>query len=771
MQYQFLLSNLAKSHCFRYQGNAILGKAIFTVVQKYRQECLHAHDKYLTEILSADFRKIDAWVERVTGANNTWSEDIGGMKYEAWRYARFGVSGNNYPVKYVFNLEELLQVDDVNRVFVYIEDVKPAFESLEHSVKGDYEGYIEAQLDLSGINALVREGLVKRMLLSDGISVVAKKNNPNKEGRFLNEQKNIRILKDRLGLYTVEDIFTLAKAKGKQIEISLISPVAVIRFANNKGFCSISYDQQYPTLEEVLVECTCQKERLRHLNNCKEILELLYTKGVVWGDMAPRNILVCEKEKSTRYFILDFEKTSFTDGLVPYETRLTHARGPMYVEEFGAIFTFEEIRLCFGEYFAPETWNITSRDKLDSGQNKREVLSILRERGIVNPTVGDYNKLELDILAVRFPFIDSQGCLQRPLYSSFKVDHYLGNEYDLRLTEIFISCAKIKMLDVVLSWAESVLENHENILLLGKILWDKSVFEERKKGSEKLIRESIDKLYQIKDFSNEFYHEIKNIQVINKFYQNRTAKYDSHDHVGELNSRVLDNMLVDVVHSLPEAFWEECEIFLAGSYGRRQVTVNSDLDIAIICDSEEVYKKSRDTFLEVWRSKWNMPVEIFPYFNIAHLDEAINQDPELFFELKTGRFWAGKSKKIHEYDAKIQGVLLNDDVRNLALNALSNFSHEHGSRAISAIYGGDKRDKATPGAEGFPKPYRGIPGLQDGVTQKMPSLLKQLSYTKSLAVESFSEVESQEISVLITEKNEIEFQNNGFFSFAESYLF
>ncbi|MDR2209831.1 MAG: ferrochelatase, partial [Azoarcus sp.] len=40
------------------------------------------------------------------------------------------------------------------------------------------------------------------------------------------------------------------------------------------------------------------------------------------------------------------------------------------------------------------------------------------------------------------------------------------------------------------------------------------------------------------------------------------------------------------------------------------------------------------------------------------------------------------------------------------------------SRAISAIYGGVKRDKATPGAEGSPKPYRGIPGLQDGVTQK-----------------------------------------------------
>jgi 16S rRNA (cytosine967-C5)-methyltransferase len=43
--------------------------------------------------------------------------------------------------------------------------------------------------------------------------------------------------------------------------------------------------------------------------------------------------------------------------------------------------------------------------------------------------------------------------------------------------------------------------------------------------------------------------------------------------------------------------------------------------------------------------------------------------------------------------------------------------HEHGSHAISTIYGGVKRDKATPGAEGSPKPHREISGLQDGVTQ------------------------------------------------------
>jgi hypothetical protein len=42
---------------------------------------------------------------------------------------------------------------------------------------------------------------------------------------------------------------------------------------------------------------------------------------------------------------------------------------------------------------------------------------------------------------------------------------------------------------------------------------------------------------------------------------------------------------------------------------------------------------------------------------------------------------------------------------------------EHASSAISAIYGGVKRDKATLGAEGSLEPYRGIPDLWAGVTQ------------------------------------------------------
>ena len=42
-----------------------------------------------------------------------------------------------------------------------------------------------------------------------------------------------------------------------------------------------------------------------------------------------------------------------------------------------------------------------------------------------------------------------------------------------------------------------------------------------------------------------------------------------------------------------------------------------------------------------------------------------------------------------------------------------------GLSLVSAIYGGDKRDKAQQGAEGSLGPYRGIPCLQAGVTQNL----------------------------------------------------
>jgi hypothetical protein len=55
------------------------------------------------------------------------------------------------------------------------------------------------------------------------------------------------------------------------------------------------------------------------------------------------------------------------------------------------------------------------------------------------------------------------------------------------------------------------------------------------------------------------------------------------------------------------------------------------------------------------------------------------------------------------------------------------FPAEHASRAISAIYGGVKRDKASLGAEGAPKPYRGIHCLQAGVTQNEDMALSAMS--------------------------------------------
>ena len=58
---------------------------------------------------------------------------------------------------------------------------------------------------------------------------------------------------------------------------------------------------------------------------------------------------------------------------------------------------------------------------------------------------------------------------------------------------------------------------------------------------------------------------------------------------------------------------------------------------------------------------------------------------------------------------------------------------------VSAIYGGDKRDKALQGAEGSPRPYRGIPCLKAGVTQRQSGAKKQ-SVSPMLAEERIQEM-------------------------------
>src|SRR5205807_1701020 len=71
---------------------------------------------------------------------------------------------------------------------------------------------------------------------------------------------------------------------------------------------------------------------------------------------------------------------------------------------------------------------------------KRELVAIFEARGEKSYTLGAYNRLEQQVMKVRFPFTDEAKNIKHyPLYICFKVDHYLGSEYDRKTTELLMS--------------------------------------------------------------------------------------------------------------------------------------------------------------------------------------------------------------------------------------------------------------------------------------------------------------------------------------------
>lgn len=212
---------------------------------------------------------------------------------------------------------------------------------------------VAMQADLPGVNSLVRTGLVKSLCLSDGSWIVAKRDNPDKPGRFVREQQNIVEIVSRLGLPCQESSVCLG---GNGPNVQVIRPFSVFSDREENVFYSLSRFEGHPTLEFLLLQEKSEDMRHRYLAQARAVLEHLYEKGIVWGDMAPRNILVSEQGGETTFHLLDFEKTTFIDGPVPLAQRLEHARGPMCVEEFGAVCAIHEVTDCFAEYFDPASW-------------------------------------------------------------------------------------------------------------------------------------------------------------------------------------------------------------------------------------------------------------------------------------------------------------------------------------------------------------------------------------------------------------------------------
>lgn len=254
------------------------------------------------------------------------------------------------------------------------------------------------------------------------------------------------------------------------------------------------------------------------------LLDFLYQKGIIWGDMSPRNILVEESNDEIFYTILDFEKTIILDRPVLMHERVEHARGPICVEEFGAICTEEEVTQAFSPYFNPAEWDLSSKELIPFIHPKEEIISFLKERGITEPTFGDYNKAEKEIMQIRFFQNFSEHENYSPLISvGFRIFHYLGNIYDMKTTEILLHAQKHEMMLPVINLLAKFLEAFENKLILKDfediVLGSPPSLEQKQNMELDLVAKAIDSFYREKDFASRMsivLNEFENI--LNSYY-------------------------------------------------------------------------------------------------------------------------------------------------------------------------------------------------------------------------------------------------------------
>lgn len=572
--------------------------------------------------------------------------------------------GDTDPQKYV-------RVDDLSSLFStetspYLIYWRQEPDDLSLKLLGDARwrlaDLISMQADLPGVNSLVRSGLVKALYLKDGSRIVAKRDNPDKPGRFVNEQKNIEEIVSRLGLPRRESFLRI---NGNEVSIRVIRPFAVFSDKASNVLYSLSHYEGHPTLEAILLQEKNSAKRRHYLSKARTVLEHLYEKGIIWGDMAPRNILVSEDKNETTFYLLDFEKTVFTDEAVPLAQRLEHARGPMCVEEFGAVCSPQEVIECFSGYFDPDSWTFDDPGNIPYKKPKREVIDILAGRGNTNPTLGDYNAAEREMLGVRFPFTGHDEIVRFPLHTSFKIDHYLGAEYDRKTTEAFMNARKYNLLDRVVDILNNDLRRGENRLVLAQ--FTSRLYEDEggsgvdaSKGSSQLfseLRKTIDLIHGCGADQDRLLNTIGRLDIREQFHRTRTeCKLQSPTkHVEtKLNWSIVERFLQDFVRKQNPV---RSLVTLHGGGARGEFSGGSDLDIAVISadgDRTEAVHLEQE-FVRFAQGTLGVSAELFPPLSLESLEEYILSQPECFLDFSQSIVLCGPeslSAKYREIVAK-----------------------------------------------------------------------------------------------------------------------
>lgn len=339
------------------------------------------------------------------------------------------------------------------KVYLYDEKYREVLVNFVNELKGSLSDFVNIQLDIGNRNAAIRQGDVKQWNLSDGTYVVSKRMESDKIEKFTREQTNYYKLVRRIPGLTFE---INSSVKDGKISINIAAPFALVNDNYSGNVYALYKRYMGASLEEILYSTKSRAKRRRYLIHFKLIMEALLARGIWWGDMSPRNILVNESSGQLSYALIDFEKTKIFSNSVTKQKKVEYWRGQVFIEELCVVCPISEVLEVFQNYFNPKGWDFGSQKSI-AFNLRPDIDALLTGRDVKHISLGEYNTLDRTILDIRKPSIDPKSCdYYYPGTIGFKIEHYLSSigddtasDYDRKTTEVLLAARKQKVFDKI----------------------------------------------------------------------------------------------------------------------------------------------------------------------------------------------------------------------------------------------------------------------------------------------------------------------------------
>ncbi len=356
----------------------------------------------------------------------------------------------------------LTAADDRTRAYVPDPGHRDMIGALLDDFGTGFSDFVESQHEVPGPNARLRQGIVKSWRLPDGTRVISKRANPAKPGRFAREQVAYGAIASRLA-------GGITFGRGRRLQLAPL--LATIRDGASGHVYAVWQWVPGETAESMLL---APGEHTSLLRDYRDLVDALLDRGILWGDLSPRNVLVHDG----RHYLVDFEKTQVPgdDIPVPHADRGAYCRGQIGVEELGVLCPEAQVRACLHGYLDPDTWDLNAPGPVPFPP-RPEVTAVLAGRGVTDPDLGTYNRTDRQIWQVRSPDRDPVTGLPRyPGLVNFRVEHYLScagltdaDDYDRKTTEILVAGRRHGCFDDALAAVADAVDEVERQFVVAEV--------------------------------------------------------------------------------------------------------------------------------------------------------------------------------------------------------------------------------------------------------------------------------------------------------------